>query len=91
MSPELSNSHNEVEDNIYNSVVEITYGILDTNAEALPITGDSLVEKIVDSLDMIEIAQALEEKYGAIIPKEELVKIKTVDDIVDKVREHATV
>ena len=35
-----------------------------------------------DSLDVVELTMALEEKYGITIPDEELPNIKTVGDIV---------
>ncbi len=36
----------------------------------------------VDSLSMVEVAMAAEEKFGAKIPDEELPKLKTVGDAV---------
>lgn len=36
-----------------------------------------------DSLDTVEITQVLEEKFNVSIPSEDIVKIKTVQDVVD--------
>jgi acyl carrier protein len=43
----------------------------------------------VDSLSMVEVAMAVEEKFNAKIPDEELSKLKTVGDAVDFINEHA--
>jgi acyl carrier protein len=37
----------------------------------------------VDSLSMVEVAMAAEEKFGVTIPDEELPKLKTVGDAVN--------
>ncbi|MGI8532897.1 MAG: acyl carrier protein [Geodermatophilaceae bacterium] len=37
----------------------------------------------VDSLSMVEIATAVEDKFGVVIPDDELVNIKTVGDAVN--------
>lgn len=42
-----------------------------------------------DSLDAVEISQAIEEETGVAIPDEELGNIKTVKDIFDYVNDHA--
>ena len=36
----------------------------------------------VDSLEMIEVVMAIEERFGLSVPDEDLVKLKTVDDAV---------
>lgn len=36
-----------------------------------------------DSLDLFELVMALEEEYGVEIPSEDLVKIATVNDIIE--------
>ena len=43
----------------------------------------------VDSLSMVEVAMAVEEKFNAKIPDEELSKLKTVGDAVGYINEHA--
>ena len=50
----------------------------------------SLTDDIgADSLDAVEISQAIEEETGVAIPDEELGNIKTVKDIFDYVNDHA--
>jgi acyl carrier protein len=43
----------------------------------------------VDSLSMVEVAMAVEEKFGASIPDEELSNLKTVGDAVSFIEKHA--
>nr|WP_166741777.1 acyl carrier protein [Cumulibacter soli] len=42
----------------------------------------------VDSLSMVEIATAVEDKWGVAIPDEELANIKTVGDAMKYVEDH---
>jgi acyl carrier protein len=42
----------------------------------------------VDSLSMVEVAMAAEEKFGVKIPDEELPKLKTVGDAVRYIESH---
>ncbi|SDJ12211.1 acyl carrier protein [Frankineae bacterium MT45] len=43
----------------------------------------------VDSLSMVEVAMAAEEKFGASIPDEELANLKTVGDAVNFIASHS--
>jgi acyl carrier protein len=42
----------------------------------------------VDSLSMVEVAMAAEEKFGVKIPDDELPKLKTVGDAVTYIESH---
>jgi acyl carrier protein len=42
----------------------------------------------VDSLSMVEVAMAVEEKFNAKIPDDKLSELKTVGDAVNYVKEH---
>jgi acyl carrier protein len=42
----------------------------------------------VDSLSMVEVAMAAEEKFGVSIPDDELPKLKTVGDAVNYIASH---
>ena len=44
----------------------------------------------VDSLSMVEVAMAVEEKFGATIPDEKLSELKTVGDAVDYIKANAS-
>lgn len=41
-----------------------------------------------DSLDVVELVMAIEEKFGVEIPDNEAEKIKTVDDVVKYIESH---
>ena len=43
----------------------------------------------VDSLSMVEVAMAVEEKFNAKIPDDRLAELKTVGDAVDYIKQHA--
>jgi len=43
----------------------------------------------VDSLSMVEVAMAVEEKFNAKIPDDKLAELKTVGDAVDYIKQHA--
>jgi acyl carrier protein len=44
----------------------------------------------VDSLDVIEMAVAMEKEFGIQVPDEALPKIKTVQDVIDYVESRAS-
>ncbi len=78
------------------SVEEIRAGlasILEEVADVSPadVTDDkSFVDDLdVDSLSMVEVAMAAEEKFGVKIPDDELPKLKTVGDAVHYIESNA--
>lgn len=49
----------------------------------------SLVEDYgADSMDMVDIADSIENTYGVIISDDEVREIKTINDIINKIRSH---
>jgi acyl carrier protein len=44
----------------------------------------------VDSLSMVEVAMAVEEKFNAKIPDEKLSELKTVQDAIDYIKQHSS-
>ena len=78
------------------SVEEIRAGlasILEEVADVSPadVTDDkSFIDDLdVDSLSMVEVAMAAEEKFGVKIPDDELPKLKTVGDAVRYIESNA--
>lgn len=67
--------------------------ILEEVADVSPsdVTDDkSFVDDLdVDSLSMVEVAMAAEEKFGVKIPDDELPKLKTVGDAVNYIESNA--
>lgn len=51
----------------------------------------SLTEDLgADSLEIVELAMAMEEEFSIEIPDEDIEKISTVKDIIDYINEHRT-
>jgi acyl carrier protein len=69
--------------------MEILEGLAEIVNEITGIKKDQIVESAtfvddldIDSLSMVEVAVAAEERFGVRIPDEELAKLKTVGDAV---------
>lgn len=59
-------------------------------AEADEITLEATFEELdVDSLDLVELGQIVQEEYGVEIKGEDMPKLKTVGDAVDLIAERA--
>ena len=68
---------------------QIFVDTLGVDAEAVTLEASLMDDLGADSLDAVEISQAIEEETGVAIPDEELGNIKTVKDIFDYVNDHA--
>ncbi|HEY6775807.1 MAG TPA: acyl carrier protein [Thermoleophilaceae bacterium] len=69
----------EIEQRVYKALEEF-------GAEPDQITGDAEFESLdVDSLDLVELAQIVEEEYGVQLKGEDMEGIKTVGQAVDLV------
>lgn len=69
--------------------------IIEITAETLGAEAESITENIsftedlhADSLDLFELAMALEEEFSVEIPSEDLEKITTVADAMNYLTEH---
>ncbi len=51
--------------------------------------GATFEELDVDSLDLVELAQIVEDEYGVILTGEDMKELKTVGDAVDLITERA--
>jgi acyl carrier protein len=74
---------------ILSGLAEILNEVADV--PAADVTADkSFTEDLdVDSLSMVEVAMAAEEKFGVKIPDDELANLKTVGDAVDYIQKSA--
>ena len=69
-------------------VIELTAETLGAEAESIT-EATSLTEDLhADSLDLFELAMALEEEFSVEIPSEDLEKITTVGDVIAYIEEH---
>jgi acyl carrier protein len=74
-------------DAIQNRVFE---ALEDFGAEKDAIALDATFEELdVDSLDLVELGQIVQEEYGVEIKGEDMPKLKTVGDAVDLIAERA--
>jgi acyl carrier protein len=44
----------------------------------------------IDSLDLVELAQIVEDEYGVVLKGEDMKELKTVGDVVDLIAERAS-
>ena len=75
---------------------EIRTGLAEILAEVADVPADDVSDEKsftddldVDSLSMVEVAMAAEEKFGVKIPDDELPNLKTVGDVVGYITAHA--
>ena len=61
---------------------------LDAKEEQLVPDADLMNDLGADSLDITEMIMFLEEKYGIEIPDEDVPKIRTVQQVIDYVKNH---
>jgi len=74
---------------IREKVIEIVVDQLDAKPEDVD-DGKSFTEDLqADSLAIVELVLALEEKFDVKIPDDEVDKIKTVGDAIKYIQEHA--
>ncbi|MDQ6731483.1 MAG: phosphopantetheine-binding protein [Actinomycetota bacterium] len=58
--------------------------------EADQITRTATFEELdIDSLDLVELAQVVEDEYGVVLKGEDMKQLKTVGDAVDMIVERA--
>ena len=72
-------------------VKEIIVDQLGVNADEVTNEASFIDDLGADSLDTVELVMALEEEFNMEIPDEETKKIKTVDDAIEFIKQHANV
>lgn len=73
---------------IFDDVKEVVVEQLNVNADEVK-EGSKFVEDLgADSLDVVELVMALEEKFGIEIPDEVAEKIVTVNDVVQYIKDN---
>lgn len=73
---------------IYQAVSEVCAEILGVSPDA--VTASALLRDDLgaDSLDFAELAMALEDRTGVSVPNGGFANVKTIQDVVDAVRNH---
>ncbi len=72
----------------FEKVREIMVDTLSLEKDEIKIESNLFDDLGADSLDAVELNMALEEEYGISIPDEDLLKLKTVQDIVSYIDSH---
>ena len=75
---------------IRTDLAEIVNEVAGIPAESVQLDKSFSDDLDVDSLSMVEVAMAVEEKFGAKIPDEQLSELKTVGDAVTYIEQHAS-
>lgn len=73
---------------IFDKVKELVVDILSADADDVTLNTDIANDLGADSLDVVDLIQAIEDEFGVDIPDEEAQKIKTIGDIVQYVEDH---
>jgi len=59
--------------------------------DASQITREATFEELdVDSLDLVELAQIVEDEYGVVLKGEDMKELKTVGDVIDLITARAS-
>jgi len=68
---------------LFDEVKEVIVEQLNVNADEVKLESNFVEDLGADSLDVVELVMALEEKFEIEIPDSEAEKISTVKDVVD--------
>ncbi|MGI8440150.1 MAG: acyl carrier protein [Thermoleophilaceae bacterium] len=75
-------------ENVEPKVIE---AIAELGPEPAQVTPDATFESLdVDSLDLVELTQVVEEEFGVVIPNEDAAKLTTVGEAIEYVVAHGS-
>ena len=74
---------------IFEKIKEIVVDQLGVNDEDVKLETNFVEDLDADSLDAVELIMAVEEEFDIEIPDDKAAEIKTVQDIVDYIKENA--
>ena len=77
-------------DEIRSGLASILEEVADVSPDDVSDEKSFVDDRDVDSLSMVEVAMAAEEKFGVKIPDDELPKLKTVGDAVKYIEQNGT-
>jgi acyl carrier protein len=75
-------------DEIFDGIKAIIVNLLGVDESKVTLQASFKEDLQADSLDLVELIMAFEEKFGKEIPDEDAQKIKTVNDAVEYVKQH---
>ena len=77
------------DDKILEDLAAILEEVADVKPEDVTPEKSFVDDLDVDSLSMVEVAMAVEEKFNAKIPDDKLSELKTVGDAIDYIKKHS--
>ncbi len=75
-------------DEVFDGIKGIIVNLLGVDESKVTLQASFKEDLQADSLDLVELIMAFEEKFGKEIPDEDAQKIKTVNDAVEYVKQH---
>lgn len=73
---------------VFDKVKDLIVDVLSADADDITSATDIQNDLGADSLDVVDLIQAIEDEFGVDIPDEDSQNIKTVGDIVSYIEEH---
>ncbi len=73
--------------NLANDVIDVCFEVLRVPREKIVPEAKLVDDLDVDSLFIVQLGMALEDKFKIEVPEEEIPRLKTVQDIVDYVQQ----
>ena len=77
------------DDTILAELADILHEVAGVDAEDVTPEKSFVDDLDVDSLSMVEVAMAVEEKFNAKIPDDQLSELKTVQDAITYIKQHS--
>ena len=74
---------------VFEKLREILAEQLDVDPQDISLDTDIANDLGADSLDVVELAMAVEDEFGVEIPDEEIEGLKTVGNVVDFIQSHS--
>ncbi|MBQ7990487.1 MAG: acyl carrier protein [Oscillospiraceae bacterium] len=72
---------------IFDKVKDLVVDVLSADEDSVKLDTDISADLGADSLDVVDLIQAIEDEFGIDIPDEDAQNIKTVGDIVSYIEE----
>lgn len=73
---------------IFDKVKELVVDVLSADEDSIESSTDIQADLGADSLDVVDLIQAIEDEFGIDIPDADAQNIKTIGDIVTYIEEH---
>ncbi|MFA5286786.1 MAG: acyl carrier protein [Candidatus Omnitrophota bacterium] len=75
--------------NIEKKVINILSEYFNVSSENIKSSSRLIEDLSIDSMSLVELIFELKEKFGLEIKKEDIIKIKTIKDVIDFIEAHS--